>query len=155
MDRRGGGCAAVLFAAVVIGLLLWALAIALMILGVVVGLGGVVAAGVIVARAIRGARRDEEVAEMGELIARTAQEAERDAISSLVDLDELIRTRGVGTAQEAALWDKPAALRGERRRLEATINRLAAASDARSRLSAIVEAEAVRMRVNALIDGDG
>ncbi|WP_146183479.1 hypothetical protein [Corynebacterium yudongzhengii] len=100
---------------------------------------------------IKGLR---EVEQMGESVALIAAETERDLIEALVDLDEVIRTRGVGTAYEQKLFANPASLRPLRRDLEALITKLSVAPDAGSGLAAIAEAEALRFDVRRKLDED-
>ncbi|AKE40130.1 Hypothetical protein NG00_01966 [Corynebacterium camporealensis] len=83
-----------------------------------------------------------------------AAETERDLIEALVDLDEIIHTRGVGTAYEQKLFANPASLRPLRRDLEAMTTKRSVAPDAGSRLAAIAEAEALRFDVRRKLDED-
>ncbi|MDN8576926.1 hypothetical protein [Corynebacterium sanguinis] len=154
MDRKGGGCALLVGVAFLIGLVMWALAIALVILAGVVALGGIIVGGGIVAHAVSEVKRAREVDGIGETVAQMSVESERDLLATLVDLDELIRTRGVGTSSEGTFYTNPAALRTERRRLETMLTRLSVAPDTPSRLAAVVSAETLRVKVNAVLDGD-
>lgn len=154
MERRGGGCALVVVGILVIGLLMWALAVTLMILGIAVALGGIIAAGMIVAAALRERRRAGEVAEMNDVIALVAADCAQSLNTTLLDLDAFIRSRGVGTRHEQTLFENPGAFRAQRRQLEEMISRLRVAPDSTSRLTAIPEAEALRLRVRKLLDGE-
>ncbi|MGZ7496515.1 hypothetical protein ACXM2N_05390 [Corynebacterium sp. ZY180755] len=76
--------------------------------------GGVIALAVgvgIIGGAVKHIKELWEVEQMGESVALIAAETERDLIEALVDLDEVIRTRGVGTAYEQKTVRKPSVLK--------------------------------------------
>lgn len=140
----GAGCAVLIVGALVLGLVLWGIALVVQILGVVLFLGGPVLGLMVAAYGWLQVRRAWQVKRATAKLKEIAAEAYQDLVKLNVDLDYLELTKGIGSDLAQKHRDDVAALRGEVESVQAL---LAAAQSPENIKEALIRAERLRLRV--------
>ncbi|MGP5240211.1 MULTISPECIES: hypothetical protein [Corynebacterium] len=147
----GSGCAALFVVVFLIGIVMWILAAALWLVGVVVAIGAIVGAGMLIAYAWKGVAAQRESSETAEEIELLAQDSVRDLRNLEFRWSDAVLTKGIGTVLEERLRAQPSLAEAKRREIEAMIILVEQAPGTEQRLEAVSKAEALRIRIEALM----
>lgn len=153
MGKNGGvGCAIVLGVVFIIGLILWVLAAALWLLGLLVAIGAVIGAVALIGFAWKGVAIRREATKAAEEIERLAQDSARDLRNLQFRWSDAVLTKGLGTPLAEQLQVQPSLGERRRREIEAMIVLVEQAPAAEQRLEAVSMAEALRIRVEKQLE---
>ena len=147
----GSGCAVLFVVVFLIGIVMWILAAALWLMGVVVAIGAVAGAGMLIAYAWKGVAAQRESSTTAKEIELLAQDSVRDLRNLEFRWSDAVLTKGIGTALEERLRAQPILAEAKRREIEAMIILVEQAPGTEQRLEAVSKAEALRIRIEALM----
>lgn len=137
------GCALLIGGIVVVGLVIWGIAIALQVLGFLLIIGGPVVGIMLIVSGWRGVGRNRQVERRTAQLQQIAADARQDLTALHSDLDYLALTQGIGADLTEAERGELAALRPE---IQSMLVLLDAAVSPENLGEAILRAEQLRLR---------
>lgn len=149
MGKNGSGCAAIIVIFFIIAVVMWAVAIAIWILGGLIVLGSVLLAILGIIRAWSGVGRKKESARTAEVVELMALDCAQDLRRLQYRWAEMVTTKGIGTHLEEELRSNPALAESRSRQIEAMIVLVEQAPATEQRLEAIAQAEGFRHQMEA------
>lgn len=146
-NDSGAGCGILVAVVLLVGVILWLVGFALKLLAVAVAIAGVFFAGRLLLQARDHAAHRRAIEEAQQQVAALAADSASDLRTLLLDVDQVVRTRGVGTKFEETFYRNNGALNQMVRDIEGAITQLETAPDTELQLHSIARAERLRAQI--------
>ncbi|MGX1737765.1 hypothetical protein ACWIB8_01165 [Corynebacterium flavescens] len=147
----GGGCSLAIAGVIAIGILVWVLAAGLWVLGVVIMIVSVLAGMMLVYGAWSEFRAHQESKLTEAEVKGMVEDCVRDLLSAEYKWADAVNTKGIGTPMEKEFLVHPGLAEQQRREIESMIRLLNSAPETEQRLEAVSKAEALRVKVEAML----
>lgn len=128
-------------------MVLWIIGFALKLIAVAVAIAGVFFAGRVLLQARDQPTRQQAIDEAQQQVKAIAAESANDLRTLLIDVDQVVRTKGIGTKFEETFYSNSGALNQMIRDIEGAITQLETAPDTELQLHSIARAERLRAQI--------
>lgn len=141
-SRSFGGCALIIFGLLIFGMLMWAFAVLLYILGFAVLIGGLILGIMLIIHTFIKIGRKRDLDKIDDNILYMTQDCAGSVTSTIADIDYVMHTKGIDMGKDPEEFQEfSMEARTLRRRLEATRVLLESAPSLEHRIDAVIEAE--------------
>lgn len=128
-------------------MVLWIIGFALKLIAVAVAIAGVFFAGRVLLQARDQSTRQQAIEETQQQVKAIAAESANDLRTLLIGVDQVVRTKGIGTKFEETFYSNSGALNQMIRDIEGAITQLETAPDTELQLHSIARAERLRAQI--------